>query len=46
MLYIKEIVGHFGKMAYLISCRELDEKSDSSLTSVCVINMKLQPAAD
>ncbi len=33
-LLLKAIVQHFAKYSYLLSCRELDEKTDTTLVSV------------
>ncbi len=38
-IWLNGIVGHFGKSAPSLSCRELDEKIDTTLIS----HMKLQP---
>ncbi len=42
-LIVEEIAHHFRKYSNSLSCRELDEKTESS--HVCTVNMKLQPAA-
>lgn len=43
MDFMKGSVCHFGKYAYILSCRELIDKIDTTL--VCTVNMKLPPAA-